>query len=122
MARAQNYVRLAGENDDFRRTLVTGEHAQVVAMTIQAGEEIGEETHEGDQLLFFVSGDGEAVLEGESEPVTANDMVFVPAGTLHNFVNTGSEPLRLVTTYAPPEHPDGTVHRTKAEADAAEEH
>jgi mannose-6-phosphate isomerase-like protein (cupin superfamily) len=122
MARAQNYVQLAGENDDFRRTLVTGEHAQVVAMTIQAGEEIGEETHEGDQLLFFVSGEGEAVLEGESEPVTANDMVFVPAGTLHNFVNTGAEPLRLVTTYAPPEHPDGTVHRTKAEADAAEGH
>jgi mannose-6-phosphate isomerase-like protein (cupin superfamily) len=122
MARAQNYVQLAGENDDFRRTLVTGEHAQVVAMTIQAGEEIGEETHEGDQLLFFVSGEGEAVLEGESEPVTANDMVFVPAGTLHNFVNTGAEPLRLVTTYAPPEHPDGTVHRTKAEADTAEEH
>jgi mannose-6-phosphate isomerase-like protein (cupin superfamily) len=122
MARAQNYVQLVGENDDFRRTLVTGEHAQVVAMTIQAGEEIGEETHEGDQILFFVAGEGEAVLEGQSEPVTANDMVFVPAGTLHNFVNTGSEPLRLVTTYAPPEHPDGTVHRTKAEANAAEEH
>ena len=122
MGRAKNYLELAGENDDFRRTLVTGEYAQVVAMTIQPGGEIGEETHDGDQILFFVAGEGEAVLEGESEPVRANDMVFVPAGTLHNFVNTGSQPLRLVTTYAPPEHPDGTVHRTKAEADAAEEH
>jgi mannose-6-phosphate isomerase-like protein (cupin superfamily) len=122
MTRAENYVELARENDDFRRTLVTGQHAQVVAMTIQPGDEIGKETHDGDQILFFVVGEGEAVLEGESEPVRANDMVFVPAGTLHNFVNTGSEPLRLVTTYAPPEHPDGTVHRTKAEADAAEAH
>jgi mannose-6-phosphate isomerase-like protein (cupin superfamily) len=122
MTRAKNYVELARENDDFRRTLVTGQHAQVVAMTIQPGDEIGEETHDGDQILFFVVGEGEAVLEGEAEPVRANDMVFVPAGTLHNFMNTGSEPLRLVTTYAPPEHPDGTVHRTKAEADAAEAH
>jgi mannose-6-phosphate isomerase-like protein (cupin superfamily) len=122
MARAKNYVELARQNGFFRQTLVTGEHAQVVAMTIQPGEEIGEETHEGDQILFFVEGLGEAIVDGEVEPVGPNDMVFVPAGTLHNFVNTGSEPLRLVTTYAPPEHPDGTVHRTKAEADAAEEH
>lgn len=122
MAPVENYVELARANDFFRQTLETGKHAQVVAMTIQPGEEIGEETHEGDQILFFVSGDGDAVLGGESQPVHANDMVFVPAGTLHNFVNTGSEPLRLITTYAPPEHPDGTVNRTKAEADAAEEH
>jgi mannose-6-phosphate isomerase-like protein (cupin superfamily) len=122
MVHARNYVEAARANDFFRQTLVTGEHAQVVAMTIQPGEEIGQETHEGDQILFFVAGDGEAVIEGESEPVHPNDTVFVPAGTLHNFVNTGAEPLRLITTYAPPEHPDGTVHRTKAEADAAEEH
>jgi mannose-6-phosphate isomerase-like protein (cupin superfamily) len=122
MGRVENYVELARRNDFFRQTLVTGEHAQVVAMTLRPGEEIGEETHEGDQILFFVEGEGEAVLESEAEPVRTDDMVFVPAGTLHNFVNTGSEPLRLITTYAPPEHPDGTVHRTKAEADAAERH
>jgi mannose-6-phosphate isomerase-like protein (cupin superfamily) len=120
MDTVENYIERARRNDFFRRTVVTGEHAQVVVMTIQPGEEIGEETHEGDQILFFVEGTGEAVLDGESSPVSPNDMVFVPAGTLHNFVNTGPEPLRLVTTYAPPEHPDGTVHRTKAEADAAE--
>jgi mannose-6-phosphate isomerase-like protein (cupin superfamily) len=122
MAQAKNYVELARQNSFFRQTLVTGEQAQVVVMTIQPGEEIGEETHDGDQILFFVEGLGEAIVGGEVESVGPNDMVFVPAGALHNFVNTGSEPLRLVTTYAPPEHPDGTVHRTKAEADAAEAH
>ncbi|MDQ3777468.1 MAG: cupin domain-containing protein [Actinomycetota bacterium] len=115
-----NFVEAARQNEVFRRTLETGEHAQVVAMTIQPGEEIGEETHEGDQLLLFVEGEGEAILDGRSSRVGPNDMVFVRAGTLHNFVNTGSAPLRLVTVYAPPEHPDGTVHATKAEADAAE--
>ena len=116
----QNYLALAHGNEAFRSTIETGQHAQVVVMTIQPGEEIGEETHEGDQLLLFVEGEGRAVLEGESEPVRAGDMVFVPAGTLHNFVNAGAEPLRLVTVYAPPEHAPGTVHETKAEADAAE--
>jgi mannose-6-phosphate isomerase-like protein (cupin superfamily) len=117
-----NYEALARANEHFRQVLETGEHAQLVVMTIPPGEEIGEETHEGDQILFFVEGEGEAILEGESSPVGSGDYVFVPSGTLHNFVNTGSGPLRLLTTYAPPEHPHGTVHRTKAEADAAEEH
>jgi mannose-6-phosphate isomerase-like protein (cupin superfamily) len=117
-----NYEALARENEYFRRVLETGEHAQLVVMTIQPGEEIGEETHQGDQILFFVDGEGEAILEGQSSAVQSGDYVFVPAETLHNFVNTGSELLRLLTTYAPPEHPHGTVHRTKAEADAAEEH
>ena len=113
---------LARENDYFRQTIVTGEHAQLVVMTIQPGEEIGEETHEGDQILHFVEGSGEAILEGTKSAVEPSDVVFVPAGTLHNFVNTGSDPLRLLTIYAPPEHPAGTVHKTKAEADEAEEH
>jgi mannose-6-phosphate isomerase-like protein (cupin superfamily) len=120
MNAVENYADLARRNDYFRQTIVTGEHAQVVVMTIQPGEDIGEETHEGDQILFFVEGECEAVLDDRSSPAGPGDMVFVPAGTLHNFINTGSEPLRLVTTYAPPEHSDGTVHRTKAEAEAAE--
>jgi mannose-6-phosphate isomerase-like protein (cupin superfamily) len=91
-------------------------------MTIQPGEEIGEETHEGDQILHFVEGTGEAIIEGGSSSIGPGAIVFVPAGTLHNFVNTGDELLRLVTIYAPPEHPTGTVHKTKAEADEAEEH
>jgi mannose-6-phosphate isomerase-like protein (cupin superfamily) len=118
----RNSTDLAGGNEAFRRTIVTGVHAQLVVMTIQPGEEIGEETHEGDQILQFVEGRGEAVIEGEKSPVGPGDAVFVPAGTLHNFVNTGEEPLRLRTVYAPPEHPAGTVHETKAKADAAEGH
>lgn len=117
---AKNYVELARANEAFRQTLETGEHSQLVTMTIPPGGEIGEETHEGDQILLFVAGEGEAILEGQSSPVRAEEYVFVPAGTLHNFVNTGNEPLRLLTIYAPPEHPPGTVHQTKAEADAAE--
>ena len=114
-------VSLARGNDAFRREIATGEHSQVVAMTIPAGEEIGEEVHEeNDQLLVFVDGEGEAVLDGKSSPVGPNDLVLVPAGTRHNFINTGGGPLRLVTVYAPPEHAPGTVHQTKAEADAAE--
>lgn len=111
----------ARENDAFRRELLTGGRAQVVLMTIEAGGEIGEEVHETtDQVLLFVEGAGEAVLAGEVSSVAANDLVLVPAGTRHNFRNTGEEPLKLVTIYAPPEHAVGTVHRTKEEADAAE--
>jgi mannose-6-phosphate isomerase-like protein (cupin superfamily) len=120
MSAAKNYVELARRNDAFRRTIVTGEHGQVVVMAIQPGDDIGEETHDGDQILLFVEGEGKAILEGQSEPIRAGDLVFVPAGTLHNFVNAGPEPLRLLTVYAPPEHPDGTVHETKADAEAAE--
>ena len=116
-------VRLARENDAFRREAITGEHAQLVAMTIPPGGEIGEEVHpDTDQLLIFVEGKGEAILDGQTSPIDRNDLVFVKAGTKHNFVNGGDGPLRLITIYAPPEHPPGTVHRTKAEADAAEDH
>ena len=112
---------LARSSDDFRREIATGPHEQVVVMTIRPGEEIGEEVHEhGDQVLLFVEGDGEAVVAGETRPVGEGQLVLVPAGTLHNFRATGDRPLRLVTVYAPPEHEPGTVHRTKAEADAAE--
>lgn len=113
----------ARKNTDFRREVVTGSHSQVVLMSIPVGGEIGEETHEHvDQTLVFVSGQGEAILNGQRQPVTVNTLCFVPAGTRHNFVNTGSEPLQLYTVYAPPEHAPGTVFHTKAEADAAEIH
>lgn len=113
---------VAMQSSDFRRVLWTGQHTQLVIMTIQPGEEIGEETHEGvDQILTFVSGTGEAVVRGETSIVTAGDLVVVPAGTRHNFRNVGSDPLVLYTVYGPPEHADGVVHATKADADAAEE-
>lgn len=118
-----DFLALVRQNDAFRRELLTGAHSQLVAMTVPSGGEIGEEVHEDvDQLLLFVEGDGEAVLDGERTPVRPNDIVFVHAGTRHNFVNTGRGPLRLLTVYSPPEHPPGTVHATKEEAEAAEGH
>jgi mannose-6-phosphate isomerase-like protein (cupin superfamily) len=114
-------VEAARRNDAFRREIVTAQHSQLVAMTIPAGGEIGEEVHDHvDQILIFVDGTGEAILDGDRSSIGPNDLVFVRAGTTHNFVNTGDGPLRLVTVYAPPEHAPGTVHATKEEADAAE--
>ncbi len=114
-------VKRAMNSDAFRDEVITGKECQVVLMTIQPGEEIGAEVHEGhDQILVFVEGNGQAVLEGQAREVGVNDLVFVHAGVEHNFINTGSRPLRLYTVYAPPEHPAGTRHDTKAEADNAE--
>jgi len=118
----EDIVALTQQNRWFREVLATGRNAQVVVMRIPPGGEIGEETHHGvDQVLVFVEGQGEAILDGEHSPVLPGRLVLVPAGTRHNFVNTGSEDLQLYTIYAPPEHAPGTIHRTKAEADAAEE-
>ncbi|MFP4312520.1 MAG: cupin domain-containing protein [Nitriliruptoraceae bacterium] len=110
---------LAQENDDFRRVLMTGEKMQLVAMTIQPGDDIGAESHEGhDQVLYFASGKGEAVLDDERFAVGPGHLVLVRSGVHHNFINTGDEPLRIVTAYAPPEHAPGTVHADKAAAEA----
>jgi mannose-6-phosphate isomerase-like protein (cupin superfamily) len=116
-------ARAARDNDAFRREVMTGQYEQVVVMTIPPGGEIGEEVHhDSDQVLAFVEGQGKAVLDGQTSDVTVNDLVFVRAGTTHNFINDGDSPLRLITVYAPPEHAPGTVHQTKAEADLAEGH
>ncbi|MGZ5421831.1 MAG: cupin domain-containing protein, partial [Aeromicrobium sp.] len=112
----------AEQSPDFRRVLWTGEHTQLVIMTIPPGGEIGQETHEDtDQLLTFVSGTGEADVAGQTTQITQGDLVAVPAGTPHNFRNTGPNPLVLYTVYGPPEHAEGAVHATKEEAEAAEE-
>ena len=102
--------------------LWTGEHSQLVIMTIPPGGEIGEEVHEDiDQILTFVSGTGKATVSGSEKNVAQGDLVVVPAGKKHNFLNTGPNPLILYTVYGPPEHADGAVHKTKEEADAMEE-
>ena len=126
---ATNYVgqvtKLAEENENFRQVLFTTDLSQLVLMSVQPGDDIGEETHEGiDQILSFVSGTGEAVLNDEKAEVKAGSVVVVPGGVKHNFINTGNEPLKLYTVYTPPEHKDGKVHRTKedAENDPDEEH
>lgn len=118
---ASDVARMARENEDFRRVLYTTERTQLVLMALKAGEEIGEEVHEDvDQVLAFEEGEGEAVIEGERRPVKAGDVAVVPAGTRHNFVASPGSPLKLYTVYSPPEHPHGTVHHTKAEADEYE--
>jgi mannose-6-phosphate isomerase-like protein (cupin superfamily) len=122
MAFTGDIADLTRRNSFFRREVFTNEHSQLVVMSIEAGEDIGEETHDVDQILVFVAGEGEAVLNGERTPVTANTLVSVPAGTRHNFINTGSAAMKLYTFYSPPEEPPGTIHRTKAEAEAAESH
>ena len=113
---------VAEQSADFRQVLWTGVHSQLVIMTIPPGGQIGAETHDHtDQILTFVSGVGEADVAGETKPVTPGDLVAVAAGALHNVRNTGVNPLVLYTVYAPPEHAEGAVHATKADADVAEE-
>ena len=112
---------VAEQNPDFRRVLWTGKHTQLVVMTIPPGGEIGEEIHEVDQILTFVSGVGQAKVGGQTRKVVQGDLVVVPAGKKHNFTNEGPNPLVLYTVYGPPEHADGAVHKTKEEADRLEE-
>lgn len=112
---------IARQNERFREVISTGDHLQVVVMTLQPGEEIGVETHPGtDQWLLLVDGQATVTLDGEEVSAAGGEQVLVAAGTRHNVVATGAQPLRLITVYSPPEHPHGTVHETKAEADAAE--
>jgi len=118
-----NIEKLTTENDHFRKVLYTGKHMQLVLMTLKPGEEIGAEVHEGhDQFFRVEAGNGEVIIDNERKPIQDDDAIIVPAGARHNVVNTGTEPLKLYTLYGPPEHRDGVIHRTKAEADAAEEH
>jgi mannose-6-phosphate isomerase-like protein (cupin superfamily) len=110
------------ENDDFRRVLYTGQNLQLVLMTLKPGEEIGEEVHEDrDQFFRFEKGHGVVLIDGAENKVEEDFGVIVPAGARHNVKNTGDEPLRLYTIYGPPEHLDGLVKATKAEAEAAHE-
>ena len=116
-------VARAHENPWFRQVLSTGPHSQVVVMAIPPDGEIGEETHaEVDQVLVLTEGIGRAELDGVSSPIGTGTLVHVPAGTRHNIVNEGQTELKLYTVYAPPQHAPGTIHRTKAEADADDEH
>lgn len=110
------------ENEYFREVLYTAPHSQLVVMALKPGEEIGVETHDDiDQFIRVESGQGKAVLNGKEYALEDGSAVVIPAGTKHNVINTSSsETLKLYTIYTPPEHPDGTVHRTKAEADEYE--
>ena len=113
----------AKENNNFRKVLYTGKYAQLVVMCLQGGEEIGNEIHETvDQFFRIEEGEAKFVLNNTEEHVTgAGEAAVVPAGTWHNVINTSkTEPVKLYTVYTPPQHKDGTIHKTKADAEAAE--
>lgn len=109
-------------NMDFRHVLYTGKHLQLVLMSIPPGEDVGEETHPAtDQFFRIVEGEGEVWIDGKRSPVKEDDAILIPAGASHNLVNTGQKPLKFYTLYAPPEHRDGLVESTKAQAMAEDE-
>lgn len=113
----QDIISLAKQNTNFRQDIKTANHTQVVLMSLKPGEDIGLEVHKKiDQLLIFVQGTGEANIGGQKFPIKAGTLAFVPAGTPHNFVNTGKTDLKLFTTYSPPNHAAGVLQKTKAEA------
>jgi mannose-6-phosphate isomerase-like protein (cupin superfamily) len=118
----QDIEGLAVSNADFRRVLYTARHCQLVLMALEPGEDIGTEVHKLDQFFRVEQGNGEAVLDGVRTEIRAGFAVVVPAGTMHNIVNTGSVPLKLYTLYAPPNHRDGVVHHGRADARVDEEH
>jgi mannose-6-phosphate isomerase-like protein (cupin superfamily) len=113
-----NIERATLANEYFRRVLYTGENLQLVLMTLPPGCDVGEEVHEDrDQFFRIEAGEGEIRIDGKANRVEDDFAVIVPAGARHNVVNTGSQPLRLYTIYAPPEHRDGIVHKDKAQAE-----
>ena len=113
---------LAVENAEFRRVLYTAKNCQLVLMALRPKEEIGAEVHKLDQFFRVEAGSGEAVIDGLRTPISTGFAVLVPAGARHNIVNTGKEPLKLYTLYAPPNHRDGVVHHRRADAEADTEH
>ncbi len=120
---AENIKQLTKENDNFRKVLYTGEHAQVVLMSLLPGEEIGEEVHPTtDQILCLVHGDEEVKVVINDVPFWADEhgIIFVPAGAKHNIINKSQDELKLFTIYAPPAHKDGTIHKTKQDAEKEE--
>lgn len=114
---------LTEQNSDFRRVVYTGHNLQLVLMSIEPGEEIGEEVHDDrDQFFRIEAGEGEILIDGVTHRVKGDDGIIVPQGARHNVRSVGKEPLKLYTIYGPPEHVDGTIHRTCAEAQAEHEH
>lgn len=118
----QNIEKLAIENDDFRRVLYTAKNSQLVLMSLKPQEDIGAEIHKVDQFFRVEEGAGEAVLNGARTAIQAGFAVLVPAGVNHNIINTGTVPLKLYTLYAPPNHRDGVIHKSRSDAEGDSEH
>ncbi|MFN9422270.1 cupin domain-containing protein [Gemmatimonas sp.] len=118
----RNIETTAVMNEEFRRVLYTATHCQLVVMALKPTEEIGTEVHTLDQFFRVEQGTGEAMIDGVRSAIQAGFAVIVPAGAKHNIINTGSVPLKLYTIYAPPNHRDGVMHHTRADAEADTEH
>ena len=111
------------ENENFRKVLYTGKHLQLVLMTLKVGEDIGSEIHvENDQFFRFESGSGKCVIDGNEYKVKEGDVILVPAGARHNVINEGTDELKMYTIYGPPNHQDGTIRKTKEDAEKIDEH
>jgi mannose-6-phosphate isomerase-like protein (cupin superfamily) len=117
----KDMVQLATKNTHCQKEVYRDENCQVVLMSIEPGDDIGEETHDADQTTFFIAGEGQAVVDGSKTKVGPNHMIVIPKGACHNIVNKGDEPLKLFSVYSPPAEPEGVDFKTKEEAEAAEE-
>ncbi|RJP47736.1 MAG: cupin domain-containing protein [Armatimonadetes bacterium] len=105
-------------NTNFRQVIFTAPHSQLVLMSLQPGEDIGLEVHDNvDQFLRIEKGEGKVVMDGQEQDIKDGSAIVVPAGTQHNVLNTGDKPLKLYTIYSPANHPEGTIHKTKEEAE-----
>jgi mannose-6-phosphate isomerase-like protein (cupin superfamily) len=118
----KNIESVAVKNEDFRQVLYTAKNCQLVVMALKPKEEIGMELHKLDQFFRVEEGTGEAVLDGVRTAISAGFAVLVPAGTNHNIINSGTVPMKLYTLYSPPNHRDGVIHHTRAEAEKDNEH
>lgn len=118
MSYTGNIEALVMRNDNFREVIFTGKKSQLVVMSIPVGSDVGEEVHQHvEQTLYIVSGVCTVVLDDVSHVISGGDVVVVTPGTKHNFINTGEEVVKIITTYSPPNHIDGRVHVTKEDAD-----
>lgn len=117
-----NIEQLSLENENFRKVLYTDTRVQLVLMSLAIGEDIGEEVHDLDQFIRVEKGTGVSVLDGVEHEISDGTAIVIPQGVRHNIINKGDGPMKLYTLYAPPNHKDGTIHKTKAEAEANEEH
>lgn len=118
----QNIESLAVENVNFRKVIYTAKNSQLVLMSLKPQEDIGAEIHKVDQFFRVEEGAGEAVLNGARTAIQAGFAVLVPAGGNHNIINTGTVPMKLYTLYAPPNHRDGVIHKSRSDAEGDTEH
>lgn len=119
----ENIETLTLANENFRTVLYTDERLQLVVMHLLPSQDIGEEVHELDQFLRIESGEGLVILDGEERRIADGTAIVIPKGVRHNVMNTNQDaPLKLYSIYTPPQHMEGTVHKTKEEAEASEEH